>query len=247
MILPQVHLVKGVRGAQAYLLLDQELTLIDTGLPGNGKRILAYITSLGFRPEALTRILLTHKHIDHCGSAQELKALTGAQVLAHRDDTEDWKGQAIVAPRPGRPRHLLRSFLRFLPVIVDGFLEGHELLPCLGGLKVLHVPGHTPGSLCFYSAAQKVLFCGDLILNRRGHLSRPIVYSGAAPEKFEDALAGVAALDFEVCCFAHGEPWLQGAAQAVRELAGHRPTAPTWWRVLRGMGRLVVDHLSKED
>ena len=55
-------------------------------MPGNADAILHFIESLGRKPQHLVRIVITHSHIDHMGSAAELKARTGAAVLAHRNE-----------------------------------------------------------------------------------------------------------------------------------------------------------------
>lgn len=55
---------------------------------------------------------------------------------------------------------------------LSGLLRDGDLLDILGGLRVVHSPGHTPGSICLYSASRKVLFSGDALVNR-GELSGP--------------------------------------------------------------------------
>jgi glyoxylase-like metal-dependent hydrolase (beta-lactamase superfamily II) len=65
--------------ANVYLKIDgDELTVIDTGTSGNAKKIVAYIQKLGHQPTDIKIIVLTHFHMDHMGSAKELKQLTHA-------------------------------------------------------------------------------------------------------------------------------------------------------------------------
>jgi glyoxylase-like metal-dependent hydrolase (beta-lactamase superfamily II) len=72
---------------QAYLWRDREsLTLIDAGPPGHGAAIAAALGTLGLRPGDLDRVILTHFHADHIGSAAGVAAQSGAAVLAHRWD-----------------------------------------------------------------------------------------------------------------------------------------------------------------
>ena len=66
-ILPSVYLIEGVKGSNVYLLADDELVLIDTGLPGKAQRILNFIKDQGRDPEELAQVIITHAHIDHIG------------------------------------------------------------------------------------------------------------------------------------------------------------------------------------
>ena len=66
----QIHRIPGVRGANAWLVAsDEGLVLVDTGLPGNGGRIVAFLAALGRAPGDLSAIALTHYDPDHAGSA----------------------------------------------------------------------------------------------------------------------------------------------------------------------------------
>jgi glyoxylase-like metal-dependent hydrolase (beta-lactamase superfamily II) len=85
-IIPNVHLILGMREVNAYLLLGGPMTLVDTGMPGSEETILSYIEGLGLTSGDLARIVITHYHLDHVGSLAALKARTSAQVLAHPGD-----------------------------------------------------------------------------------------------------------------------------------------------------------------
>src|SRR5437588_11420958 len=63
-----------VLGAQVWLLVDEPVTLIDTGTRGSGRALLAALAALGHRPEALACVALTHYHPDHVGALPELLA-----------------------------------------------------------------------------------------------------------------------------------------------------------------------------
>ena len=111
----------GPLGNNAYLIQDSEsrATLI-VDAPAESEQVLE---ALG--DDDAERIVVTHRHQDHWGGIDVLKAGTGAQVLTHADDREPYAAQ------------------------VDGTLaDGEEL--AVGGLRVrvIHTPGHTPGSIC---------------------------------------------------------------------------------------------------
>jgi len=237
-IVPGVYLVEGMRGANVYLLADEALTLIDTGLPRNGRRILTYITGIARHPQELKRIILTHSHPDHAGSAAELRSLTGAEVLAHRAEVEvSGDGQTVIRPRVRTRRIWLRRFFARSPTPVSHLLSDGEVIPCLGGLRVIHTPGHSPGGICLYLEPSKVLFVGDLIINHDGRLSRPLPHPDGDPRQLEESLKKLAQLEVEVCCVAHGKPLVGAAATRIREFAAHPPHGPVLWRLLKYLGR----------
>ena len=241
-IAPGVHLVERVRGSNVYLLADDKLVLVDTGMPGNADKILNFIKDLGRDPKELTRIIVTHSHIDHVGSLAELGALTGARTLAHRDEvTSTSEGKYVLSPHMegsrGAFQALLARFGLFKPCPVDLLLKDGDVLPYLGGLRVIHIPGHTPGSICLLLGKPKVLFVGDAIINNEDRLSRPLPF-GADRHQPEESLRKLAGLDFDICCFGHGSP-LCWATEKVSELAMNYPSTPLYWRITRSWRRLV--------
>jgi glyoxylase-like metal-dependent hydrolase (beta-lactamase superfamily II) len=222
-ILAKVHLVPGLRGANAYLLVGEPSTLVDTGMPGSEAAILGYVEGLGLAAGDLARIVITHHHLDHVGSLAALKARTAAQVLAHPADAPIISGEQ---PPPPAQSALLRLLFRLLgpvfpradPAPVDVFVRDGDPLDLLGGATVVHVPGHTPGAIALHLPADGVLICGDAIDLRRG---RPGPPPGGFTEDVDQALASVrrlAELEFDVLCAGHGAPLVGGADEAVRDM-----------------------------
>src|SRR5215471_16704258 len=117
---PGIHRID-TGASNAYLIADEAgLALVDTGLPGSGKKILAQIGALGRRPEEITRIILTHQHPDHIGGAADLVAATSAEVWAHPLDTPAIEGTGK-RDAPKGPLGLLFSMMinpRLRPVKV---------------------------------------------------------------------------------------------------------------------------------
>lgn len=144
-----------------YLLTDDAKTacaIVDAP-PGSARPILAALARRGLRPEAL---LLTHGHWDHMADAH-LFQKAGAKVYAHRDDRVIIEQVARVAPKykamvPGLTDD------DFTPCAVDVWLEEGDAVSVPGAtFAVRHVPGHCPGSLLFYCAAESLAFPGDAI------------------------------------------------------------------------------------
>jgi glyoxylase-like metal-dependent hydrolase (beta-lactamase superfamily II) len=230
-LFPRLRLLRFAVG-QAYLWYDdRELTLIDAGPVGSGASIASAITSLGRDPGAVRRIVLTHFHEDHMGGAAEFAVRGGAEVLAHRLDAPVVRGE-VPGPPPvfedwERPihaeaaRHLPRGAIQHPRVVTE--LEGGDVVDFGGGARVVHVPGHTDGSIALHLPQHGVLFTGDAVA------ASPFdgeVMLGVFNLDREQAVASfhrLAALDPDVACFGHGAPVTGGAGVALRRSADRYP------------------------
>jgi len=214
-IVPGVHDIR-VIGATVHLLVEDELTLIDTGRRGSGAHVARYIETLGRPMSDLTRIVCTHGHPDHIGGVAEIVAASGATVHMHPADAERLRigvRDVLARPSPGPLIALLTRPLSDPQPIGEG-----DVLPPLGGLRVIHTPGHTPGSVCLYAPARRILFSGDALQFRRGRLSRPhLIFSDDMAEA-RRSVARLAALEVDVICFAHYAPLRSGVGGALHEL-----------------------------
>ena len=89
--------VPGLKVSNAYLVQAEtgDLVLIDSGMPGNAKKISDFVASRGLDPKSLSLILLTHPDLDHSGSVWELreKFATNAKVAIHEDDAPRLSGE----------------------------------------------------------------------------------------------------------------------------------------------------------
>jgi glyoxylase-like metal-dependent hydrolase (beta-lactamase superfamily II) len=217
-ILPGIHAVP-LLGARGHLILEPELTLIDTGLKGSRPRLQRYLQHQGRSLRELRRIVCTHGHPDHAGAVAELVAgaAEDIEVLMHPADIarlELTLGEALRQPS------LARLFAAITPVPERARPMAHgEVLPLLDGLEVIHTPGHTPGSICLYDRARGALFVGDALENRGGRVSfASRIYSddyGTARQ----SVKLMAKLDVTTIVFAHWAPVREGANKILRDLA----------------------------
>ena len=210
-IIDDVFLVPGVV-ANPYLILDEdELTVIDTGLPRSEKKILAYVASLGKRAQDVKRIIITHADLDHFGGLAALQAATGARTYASRieaDAIAQGKSSREINPSGFSLRRvlftLMRPFMKATPVQVDEILAEGDTLPVLGGLHVVETPGHTPGHISLFASSAKVLFCGDSMVSAQNGLqgSRPgITWDETRARESERKQASLGAT---IVCSGHG-------------------------------------------
>jgi glyoxylase-like metal-dependent hydrolase (beta-lactamase superfamily II) len=185
---------------QAYIWdWDDGLTVIDTGVPGSAGAILHAIEILDRRPSEVKEIVLTHYHYDHCGSAADLAARTGATVIAHvaeapvisgaqpqlppnLTDVERPIGEGVLArmapeklPAAGEPPLTLGALGRAMldargtPPVAVGRTV-EDGDRTAGGGQILHFPGHTPGSIALLAPALRVLFTGDSLASHEGRM-----------------------------------------------------------------------------
>ena len=233
-VVPGVHRIDGLWGGQStanvYLLVDDVLTLVDAGLPGNLEGIARYVASLGRSLEELRYILITHSHPDHTGGAPALREHTGAQILAHPWDVRSSRcGDCVAYLGMFGTSPLSLPFLRRVPV--DGLLHNGDVLPVLGGLRVHHTPGHTPGSVCFELVQLGVLFSGDLVLEHQGVLGKNHAFPGSELEAYQASLERMASLGCETLCPGHGQPLQANAARRMRNLVQDPGPYDLTWRL----------------
>jgi glyoxylase-like metal-dependent hydrolase (beta-lactamase superfamily II) len=213
-ILEGIHHVDGVN-ANVYVVVEgKELTVIDTGMPGNSGKILKYIEKMGRQPTDVSRIVLTHFHIDHAGSAHELRKRTNARLAVHEKDVDFVAGKKI-QPKP--KNSLFRaasSFIKFTPVIPDIVLNENAKV---GRLVVIHTPGHTAGSISLYEPESEVLFVGDAIRFTDKKLAGPPEQFTADMREAVESIGKISGLDFDVMLSGHGEPLKPDASRRVKE------------------------------
>ena len=210
-IIDNVFVVPGVV-ANAYILVDTDwLTIIDTGLPRSEKKILAYVATLGKSAHDVKRIILTHSDLDHVGGLAALHKLTGARTYASQIEAEAialGKSSRKIKPSGFSMRRLmfavLRPFMKATPFKVEEILTDGQILPALGGLRVVDTSGHTPGHISLFAPVVGILFCGDSMVNDETgiHGSRSgLTWDDA---KAREAEKKQAALGAHIVCSGHG-------------------------------------------
>lgn len=190
-----LHRVVGPLQCNCYVVGDPETRkaiLIDPG--GDAVSLLDDLVRLGVE---ITAIVATHAHFDHIVAAEKIRAATGAPFHLHHDDKPllDWfreSGQLFLGIDLGPP-----------PEVDTTPQEGDELMAGSVALKVLHTPGHSPGSISL--VADDAVFSGDTLF--AGSIGRSDLPGGDGRMLLEQIRVKLLGLDDDVKVYpGHGPP-----------------------------------------
>ena len=200
----------------AYLIQSgPKFFLIDTGMPSHRKRLVAALEAADCHPGDLELIIVTHGDPDHSGNAAHLREIYGAKIAMHRLEAPSVESGDMFLSRSRLSfvRRLLKPLMglfrlrrrdRFSPDLTLD--DGDDLGPFGFDATVLHVPGHSIGSIAVLTA-EGALFSGDFLENRR----RPSI---ATLVDDKDALVRefqrIRELDIRSVYPGHGKPFTLG-------------------------------------
>ncbi|MEO8538517.1 MAG: MBL fold metallo-hydrolase [bacterium] len=226
-VLPGLYQVR-TRGSKAYLILDDDITLIDTGSVGSGGRVLRALEELGRSPSDIKHIVITHYHMDHVGGLPEIQEYVSARTGVHLAEAPHVESTGRL-PNPFQHPLLAKICEPYLrrndpgAARVDVVLADGDEIPALGGMRIVHAPGHTAGSISLYFPNRGVLLVGDAMQYKFGRLMLPSRLFTQDMEEAATSIQKLASLDFETLCFSHFRPILNAADQRVREFARTLP------------------------
>jgi glyoxylase-like metal-dependent hydrolase (beta-lactamase superfamily II) len=232
--------------------------------PDGTAAVAAALTAAGSRLEQLERLVVTHAHIDHFGLAGEVVRRSGGELWMHRrtdldlakyEDPEEAVdrrtlmladhglfGEELTETSEG-----LRDWLPVMPSIgrPSRLLAGGESFAAGGRTwEVVHTPGHSPGHVCLWNAAERLLCSGDHLLQV---VSPPVTFErGFEPDplgSYLDSLDRVRDLGPDLVLPGHGTPFRDGARRADAIAAGKRRRL-TRVRDLVEMGPRTVPELT---
>jgi glyoxylase-like metal-dependent hydrolase (beta-lactamase superfamily II) len=206
-----------------YLVPDEDgITVIDTGIGGSTKQVLAAAERLG---APIKRIALTHAHGDHVGSVDALvAALPGVEVLISARDAKILAGDKSAQPGEPADAKLGGSFpKKFATTPTRTIAEGDRV----GSLEVYDAPGHTPGHVAFLDPRDGTIYAGDVFTTLNGVATTAKTYPGfplAGPATWHkatelDSARKLRALDPKLLCVGHGKPVESPGAAMDRAIA----------------------------
>jgi glyoxylase-like metal-dependent hydrolase (beta-lactamase superfamily II) len=234
------YLVRGSNTNWVILAEGDEVTLIDTGYPGDRRRLLDSLAAVGASPEAVTAVLITHAHNDHLGSAEYLRAGYGTPVLLHEAEVPHARREFLHQVSIGR---VLRNGWRpgVLPwaahVVRAGGTAHNPVadplpFPRTGALDLpgrpvpVHTPGHTRGHCAYHLPHAGAVITGDALVT--GHPTSRVRGPQLLPVMFDheraravDSLDVLAGLDGDLLLPGHG-PVHRGPVRTAARLARER-------------------------
>ncbi|MEV7087898.1 MBL fold metallo-hydrolase [Streptomyces sp. NPDC093085] len=215
----------------SYLVVDGGgVTVVDAGLPRYWKLLQAELERIGLTLDDIRALILTHGDTDHIGFAARLSREKGVPVLLHPADADrarlevkkpagGW-GPMKAGPVAGFLWYSARhGGLRIRPAGALLPVEDGQVLDVPGAPRIIHVPGHTPGSVAVHVPAVDALFVGD-------HMTTRNVLTGAtgpepapftlAPGQALASMERIEAVDATWVLPGHGPAWDGGVPEAVR-------------------------------
>lgn len=220
---PQLYRLR-IPGGAAHLLNcylwvdDNGVTLVDTGWPDSAEVISDAVSALGRKRHDVCRIVLTHFHEDHAGSAAEIAGWSSVQVIAGAADA------ALVEGRQRGPLPVLTSGEQAIhpgvteaphgpPCRVDRVVRDGDVIEFAGGARILDVPGHTLGSIALYLPSIDAVLTGDAVAEFNGQVILGVF--NVDRQASRAALSTLAATGAQIAGFGHGEAVLTGAAARI--------------------------------
>jgi glyoxylase-like metal-dependent hydrolase (beta-lactamase superfamily II) len=215
----------------SYLVVDGDaVTIIDAGLPRYWRLLNKELAGLGLTLDDVRALILTHGDTDHIGFAARLSREKGIRAYLHPADADrarlevkkpnsGW-GPVKAGPLAGFLWYsVCQGGLRIPPAGELQPAEDGQVLDVPGTPRIIHAPGHTPGSIAVHVPAADALFIGDTMTTRNvltgvtGPKPAPFTLE---PGQAMDSLARVGDVDATWVLPGHGPAWDGGVAEAVR-------------------------------
>ncbi|HEX8950871.1 MAG TPA: MBL fold metallo-hydrolase, partial [Polyangia bacterium] len=167
----------------------------------------------------LARVLVTHAHPAHAGSAARVARGTGVRVFVHADDAPFLDGTREPLLPSGRRGQLMAALGRVVDLCPPVYrLEPLPLDGVIAGLRVVPTPGHTPGHVCFWHEEDGALLSGDALVVEAGEPALPASSLSHDPVRARTTLSALRGLPVRHLLPGHGPPLLDDAGARVAAL-----------------------------
>lgn len=225
-----IHITSGVFQVRAIgarvtvLAVGNEAILIDAGMRGSSGMIVSGLGAIGLTMDVVKALVISHHHLDHAAGASELVSGRDIRVMAHRLEAGILTGKEH-HPNPVQNKLMARiseplvDRMNGSPTKVDVELEDGDVIPFAFPVQVVHLPGHTAGSIALFLPDKKLIIVGDALQYKLARkLSPPAASVTEDPEQAIESLQKLLRLDFDAICFSHFPPMRSGAYAALSSM-----------------------------
>ncbi len=221
-VTPGLYMFRG--SGNHYVVKEEKSVMVDVGGRRNIGRLSYMLGRIGCSLEDIKELVVTHYHFDHAGCLNALKSATDAVVSVGKSDAlfiagdkepEPPKGVTALGKLQLRLPRILTFYQKYPGADPDRYLSEGDVIDCLGGLEVIDTPGHTPGHISLLSREKSLMFIGDALFHFFHRLSMPFKDYTTDHEQARESVKKLAEYEFEIACFGHGPPILEGASKKI--------------------------------
>ena len=203
---------------------SKDLSLIDAGLMGKGRYKIESIQESGVSLSDIKRIIMTHTHLDHIGCLGQLRdAIPHAALWIHESEATPLEnGDENTVYGMNMFENMCQTQYGIKPgdfcFPVDRKLSGGEALEIGGATwQIIHIPGHSAGSIALYDSANKILIPGDTVY--ADHAIGRFDLHGASGPQLKNSLLALADLDVNILLPGHNRIMMNVPAGYIRQTA----------------------------
>jgi len=237
---PSLHRI-GSDIVSCHLVVDDRgVTLVDAGLPGHWRELIAELAAIGRSVDDIRGVVLTHGDTDHLGIAERLRREHDVVIYIHEEDAKQARGESK-KKNPSWGRIALRPLVGFLwyagrrggmratPVAEVTTVHDGETLELPGDPHIIHIPGHSPGSIAIHVPTIGALFVGDAMTTRhvltgaKGPQPAPFTLD---PDRALASLTRLEGLETSWVLPGHGPPWPGSIDEAIRQVREAAASGP---------------------
>lgn len=234
-VAPGVWQARAKHVAWVLVVDGDEVTLVDTGYPGDRERVIASLARLGRSPADVAAVVLTHAHPDHLGSAEHFRAVERRPVLVHEDEVPNATGERIelvsratLLTNIWRPDVAVwvRDVLSLRATRLDRLGAADtfttDVLDVPGAPVPIPTPGHTSGHCAFHLPDRGALLVGDALMTEHalarsaGPQLLPSIFNHD-DERARESVRALSTVDADVVVPGHGPAYVGTPTDAVTE------------------------------
>lgn len=208
---------------------DENVVLLDAGLPGQLENIREEIEKTGASFDKINKIIITHHDMDHIGSLSSVSknSQNTIEVLSHAEEKPYIQGEKMPIKMTSErlnamtedKRNEMKEMFNNLKTNVDRTIEDEDELPYCGGINVIYTPGHTKGHICLYLKKYKSLVTGDALNVIDGELRGPNPEYTFDMKQAIESLKKLIKYDIETVICYHGGVFTNNPNERIAELA----------------------------